>query len=113
MSWQQYDTSGEDLVRRLARPSQHPVGRECPGCGESVMRDALTVLLYAFDVCSCEFVDYEHLTERIWHRACYVAEHLGVRYRWRSWNGRAWEYRDDEPDETQAGRWIPVLHAGP
>ena len=75
------EVTGDDLIRRLDRPGGHPTRTTCPGCHEDVGADGLTVLLYAFEVCTCAFVDYEHLTETIWHQACYVKARAGVRYR--------------------------------
>lgn len=59
------------VVAELGRiQGTHPTFRDCPGCGESVSRCGITNLAYAYDTCSCDKADYEHLVERPWHLAC-------------------------------------------
>lgn len=43
----------------------------CPGCGRDT-NVALTDLVYTFERCSCDCVDYVHLIERLWHRECFL-----------------------------------------
>lgn len=68
-------STGEELVEALSRfGPHHPRSLDCPYCGKSVGREALTVLLYAFERCTCERETTPHLIEQVWHRTCFSAK---------------------------------------
>lgn len=60
--------NGTDLA--LSWPRSHRYDRRCPECGVDASREALVRLAYTFEVCSCGQPEYEHLVERLHHRAC-------------------------------------------
>lgn len=67
-------TTGEELVRWLLRGQQHGHYGLCPGCDTDVLRQGITGLVYVPTVCKCGQVEYDHLTDVLWHRACIQPE---------------------------------------
>ncbi len=67
-------TMGDDgpIVESLWRGAPHN-RNECPHCDKSVMRTAVVNLVYSFMTCDCDQVNFQHLVERLWHPACYIA----------------------------------------
>lgn len=63
-------SNGVDLA--LSWPRSHRYDRRCPECGQDATREALVRLAYTFEVCRCDQPEYEHLVERLHHRACVV-----------------------------------------
>jgi len=45
--------------------------RICPICDEDISTTGLTRLVYAFEICACDLVDYKHLSPTIYHRKCF------------------------------------------
>ncbi len=60
--------NGTDLA--LSWPRNHRYTRGCPECGKDCTREALVRLAYTFEVCICGQPDYDHLVERLHHKAC-------------------------------------------
>ena len=50
----------------------HPINWDCLECGESVARTAAVDVIHLTVICNCDFAEYEHLTSRACHAACYV-----------------------------------------
>jgi hypothetical protein len=75
----QHTEQDEELARTLGRHlplrPNHPRGtrQRCPQCGGDCGRVAIADVVYVFDECSCPVVDYTHLVEQLWHRACFKA----------------------------------------
>jgi hypothetical protein len=68
--------TGAILVDRWALSAGHRQKSEtCPGCGANLLRVGITELAYAFRVCACGEVAYEHLVEQLWHLACLQGRH--------------------------------------
>lgn len=70
MSTETTEPTGAMLIETWASRTGHEFAKDCPGCGETIMRVGITKLAYVHDACSCSNAGYEHLVERIWHRAC-------------------------------------------
>lgn len=66
------EPTGDQLLQYLHRDRHHHQTL-CPGCQESVSRCGIVDLAYAFDICSCDEADYDHLVERVWHLRCLTA----------------------------------------
>lgn len=58
------------LLDSWQQRTTHPYPQLCPVCDGPVNTIAVTKLVYTHEVCSCGFVDYDHLTEVLYHRAC-------------------------------------------
>lgn len=46
--------------------------KTCPGCGEDCSTVGIPMLVYTFEACGCDAVDYDHLIEQVWHGVCLV-----------------------------------------
>jgi len=44
----------------------------CPICDENISTTGLVKLVYAFEVCACDLVEYKHLSPTIYHRNCFA-----------------------------------------
>lgn len=64
-------THGKDLAK-IWRP-EHSRNRLCPRCGEPIDHVGLPELVFTFEACGCDEASYTHLTEKVWHRSCFVA----------------------------------------
>lgn len=62
-------TNGEELALRLER--NHRIDRQCPVCSGPVSTIGIVHVVYAHEECTCDRVDYVHLIEVLYHRACY------------------------------------------
>lgn len=54
----------------------HPAAAVCPRCGADMLRKGIVDLVYTFEVCRCDRVDYSHLMEQLWDRECFLAQAL-------------------------------------
>ena len=63
------DVTAKDLIKSFNR--RHPGSALCPGCGANLMTEAITKIVYTFEICPCGKVKYEHLAEQLWHRHCF------------------------------------------
>lgn len=63
------EVTATDLIKSFNR--RHPGSALCPGCGENLMREGITRIVYTFEICPCDRVKYEHLAEQLWHRRCF------------------------------------------
>jgi hypothetical protein len=73
------EPTGVVLVDRWGLSAAHRKESEtCPGCGANLLRVGLPELAYAFRVCGCGEVGYEHLVEQLWHLACLQGRHPDV-----------------------------------
>jgi len=51
----------------------HRILGVCPGCNLDVTSSVgITKLIYEFVACSCDAETFEHLTEQLWHRECFI-----------------------------------------
>jgi hypothetical protein len=62
--------------------NHQPYSKVCPGCEKVADNVALAKLAYTFDACTCrdKGIDYDHIVEQLWHKACLVAYMLKHEY---------------------------------
>ena len=77
------------VLNHWQSPDRHSIFHICPKCGTDLLRVSISCIATTGDACSCGYVDYPHVVDQLWHKACLV------------------DWLQEHPDEKTDYRYVP------